>query len=112
MEIDLKDINGVAVVSIVGELDALSAPELTGFFESRVGETYINLVTDLEGLSYSSSAGIRIFLGLARSFRQKGGDLRIATVRPPVEKIFKLSKFDRIVKIFPSVEDAVKSYDE
>ena len=112
MEIDLKEINGVAVVSIVGELDALSAPELTGFFESRVGEMYINLVTDLEGLSYSSSAGIRIFLGLARSFRQKGGDLRIATVRPPVEKIFKLSKFDRIVKIFPSVEDAVKSYDE
>ena len=112
MEIELKDINGVAVVSIVGELDALSAPELTAFFESRAGDSYINLVTDLEGLSYSSSAGIRIFLGQARSFRQKGGDLRIATVQPPVEKIFKLSKFDRIVKVFPSVEDAVKSYDE
>ena len=112
MEIELKDINGIAVVSMIGELDALSAPELTGFFESRVGDTYINLVTDLEGLSYSSSAGIRVFLGLARSFRQKGGDLRIAAVMPNVEKIFKLSKFDRIVKIFPSVEDALKSYDD
>jgi len=112
MEIDLKDINGIAVVSIAGELDALSASELTDFFASRVGDSYINLVTDLESLSYSSSAGIRVFLGLARFFRQKGGDMRIAAIRPPVEKIFKLSKFDRIVKIFPSVEDAIKSFDK
>ena len=110
MEMELKEVEGVAVIHIQGELDALSAPDLTRFFETRVVDKYQKLVADLEGLNYSSSAGIRVFLGLARSARQKGGDLRIAAVQPRVEKVFKLSKFDRIVKVYPGFEDAVNSY--
>ena len=109
---ELKDVGGVGVIHIHGELDALTAPELTRFFNTGVGDKYLELVADLGGLSYSSSAGIRVFLGLARSSRQKGGDLRLAEVRPQVDKIFKLSKFDRIVKIFQTVDEAVKSYDK
>ncbi len=112
MNIEMKDVEGVAVISISGELDALSSSKLTQFFKNQVGDNYLKLVADLQGLSYSSSAGIRIFLGLARDSRQKGGDLRIAAVQPQVDKIFKLSKFDRIVKIFPVVDEAVKSYGE
>jgi len=82
------------------------------FFVKEVGDSFLNLVTDLEGLNYSSSAGIRVFLGLARESRQKGGDLRIAAVQPQVDKIFKLSKFDRIVRVFQTVDEAVKSYRE
>jgi len=61
-------------------------------------------------LAYSSSAGIRIFLGMARDSRRNGGDLRIAAVQSQVDKIFKLSKFDRIVKIFPTVNEAIQSF--
>lgn len=110
MEMELKEVEGLGVIRIHGELDALTAPELTGFFDSQVGDRYLELIADLQGLSYSSSAGIRVFLGLVRSLRQKGGDLRIASVQPRVDKIFKLSKFDRIIKIFPDVEAAVRSY--
>lgn len=110
MEMELKEVEGVGVIHIQGELDALTAPELTSFFDTQLGDKYPNLVTDLQGLSYSSSAGIRVFLGLARSCRQKGGDLRIANVQPRVEKVFKLSKFDRIVRIFQSLDEAVNSY--
>lgn len=110
MEMELRDVEGVGVIGIRGELDALTAPELSSFFDRQVGDKYLELIADLEELSYSSSAGIRVFLGLVRSFRQKGGDLRIAAVQPRVDKIFKLSKFDRIIKIFPDVETAVRSY--
>lgn len=110
MDIDFKSINGIGIIHINGELDALSSPELTRFFEEKVDKSCVNLVVDLRELNYSSSAGIRVFLGLARGARQNGGDLRIAGVQPGVEKIFKLSKFDKIVKIFHEVDDAVLSY--
>lgn len=110
MEFKLREVEGVGVVSVFGELDALSSPELTRFFNLQAADSYQDVVLDLEGLSYSSSAGIRIFLGLARESRGKGGDLRIASVQPRVDKIFKLSKFDKIVKIFPTVEKAVQSF--
>jgi anti-sigma B factor antagonist len=110
MELDMKYEKGIGVIRIAGELDAQTAPQLTRFFEEHYSENSVNYVADLQDLAYSSSAGIRIFLGLARNLRQNNGDLRIGGVQPQVDKIFKLSKFDKIVKIFPAVSDAVNSY--
>lgn len=110
MEMKINFENGIGIVSIRGELDARTAPELQGFFQQHLGEESTNFIADLRGLAYSSSAGIRIFLGIARETRQKKGDLRIAAVQPQVDKIFRLSKFDKIVRIFDSVEDAMESY--
>lgn len=110
MEINFNSAGDVGVIHVKGELDALSSSELTGFLSDGVKDNYVNLVLDLQELKYSSSAGIRVFLGMAREARQKGGDIRIAAVQPAVEKIFKLSKFDKIVRIFPEVDDAVNSY--
>lgn len=106
----MKYENGIGVLRITGELDAYTAPELTRFFKDRGQESAVNFVADLEGLSYSSSAGIRIFLGLARELRLNQGDLRIGGVQSQVDKIFRLSKFDKIVKIFPTVKEALNSY--
>lgn len=112
MEIKVNHKDDVAVISIKGELDAKSSPELTQAFDNQINEGYVNFVADLKELDYSSSAGIRIFLGSARNSRQHGGDLRIAAVQPQVDRIFKLSKFEKIVKIFPSVDEAVTSYNQ
>jgi len=108
--LDLKYENGVGVLRIAGELDAYTAPELTRFFKDRSQESAVNFVADLENLNYSSSAGIRIFLGLARELRLNQGDLRIGGVQPQVDKIFKLSKFDKIVRIFPTADQALNSF--
>lgn len=110
MDIKINYVEGIGVISIGGELDAQSSPEITQFFNKQIAESTQNFVADLQELTYSSSAGIRIFLGMARESRSNGGDLRIAAVQPPVYKIFKLSKFDRIVKIFPSVDEAIQSF--
>lgn len=110
MKISNNNINGVSIIQIEGELDARSASEWNDFFSNRIEEGDKNFVIDLENLEYSSSAGIRIFLGSARESRQNGGDLRLAAVQPQVNKIFKLSRFDKIVRIFDSTEEAVNSF--
>ena len=110
MEIKINYKNGIGIISIKGELDAQSAPDLQGFFQEHLGKETLNFVADLQGLAYSSSAGIRIFLGMARDTRRKQGDLRMAAVQPQVDKIFNLSKFDKIVRIFDTVEDAIESF--
>lgn len=112
MELSINYNDGVGVIRIKGELDAKSAPDLTQLFNKQLDEGHSNFVVDLEDLEYSSSAGIRIFLGSARSSRKNGGDLRIAAVKPQVAKIFKLSRFDKIVKVFDTCDEAVQSYKE
>jgi anti-sigma B factor antagonist len=110
MKLSVQQIGGVSVLNIGGELDARTAPQVTSFFQEKVASHSTQIVVNLKGLEYSSSAGIRVFLGMAREMRNKGGDLRIAEVDPRVDKVFRLSKFDKIVKIFPAVEDAVNSF--
>lgn len=110
MELSVKLAENIYVLSLQGELDARTSPQLTRFFHEHIIHEPPQIVADLKGLEYSSSAGIRVFLGMAREARQRGGDLRIAEVGPGVEKVFKLSKFDKIVRIFSSVEDAVDSF--
>ena len=113
MEINITDYeNGLGVVHIVGELNANTAQEVTNFFSQTVGSSYTNIIVDLSGLAYSSSAGVRALLGAARSTRQNGGDLRIAAVPQSVYRIFELSQFDKIVKVFDTIDDAVASYSE
>ena len=112
MEMKINYVKSVGVLSIGGELDAQSSPGLTRFFKEQLEESCLNLVVNLQALKYSSSAGIRVFLGMAREMRHRGGDFRISGVQPQVEKIFKLSKFDKIVKIFPDVDKALASFEE
>lgn len=110
MELSINQEQGVSILAVRGELDARTAPQLTRFFQERITMNPPHVVADLKGLGYSSSAGIRVFLGIAREVRHQGGDLRIAAVTPQVDKVFKMSKFDKIVRVFPSVEDAVNSF--
>ena len=110
MEFTTNYIEGVVVIKIKGELDAKTSPELTAVFKSQLDEGHTNFIFDLLDLNYSSSAGIRIFLGSAREARNKGGDLRISSVQSQVNKIFNLSKFDKIVKIFDTTDEALQSY--
>lgn len=112
MDINVDYNDKVGLISIKGELDAISSPDLAKVFSDQIAQGYTKFVVDLKDLLYSSSAGIRIFLGSARDARQKGGDLRLAAVQPQVNKIFNLSRFDKVVKIFNTCDEAIHSYNE
>ena len=110
MELQVEMVEGVAVVSVTGSLDALTAPELARFFRSQNAQGRVHLVADLEGLEYTSSAGLRALLGAVKEARQQGGDLRLAAAQPEVHKLLKLSGFISIMKVFPETALAVASY--
>ena len=112
MELDTEVLEDIAIIRVKGELDAITAPELAEAFKSQLDKGHVNFVFDLENLEYSSSAGIRIFLGSARDSRKNGGDLRIGSVKPQVSKIFNLSKFDKVVKVFRTAQEAINSFSD
>jgi len=110
MDIKHESRGAVMVVSITGSLDALTAPQLTDYLTQRLGEGHHHLVVDLAGLEYTSSAGLRVMLNAVKDARARGGDLRVGAVRPTVNKVFEMSGFTSILKFFPDVDAAVKSF--
>ena len=84
-------------VKVEGRLDTATAPEL----EQELGEV-INeaeeLVFDLEGLEYMSSAGLRILLATQKKMSDKGG-MKVINVNDVIMEIFEITGFSDILTI-------------
>jgi anti-sigma B factor antagonist len=102
--------NGSTVVTVTGTVDALTAPDLAKILVNQIAEGHINLIVDLIGVEFMSSAGLRTLLGAVKEARSNGGDLRIASTNPGIDKVLKMSGFHSIAKVFPSQAEAVSSF--
>lgn len=110
IEISLALHGPTTVVTIVGSVDTLTAEDLLGSLQAEIGNGRTQLVGDLSGVDYTSSAGLRALLAATKEARQRGGDLRLASVTERVHKVLDLSGFTSILRLFPDVESAVASY--
>ena len=61
MMIEIKKNAENTIVEIVGRLDTTTAPSLEKTLNDAMGDTK-NLILDLKGLEYISSAGLRVLL--------------------------------------------------
>ena len=64
------------------------------------------VVLDISGLSYISSAGIGAMMGLTRKLSQGGGDMVLLSPTPKVLAILEGLGFTKIFKIASSEDDA------
>jgi anti-anti-sigma factor len=111
MEIQVNFKQGVVVVTISGDMDTDAAGELDQVFRKLIRDGRVKLVVDLQGLAYTSSAGLRALVGGVREARQQGGDLRLAAVQPEVNKVLDLTGFTSVLKIYDDTLSAVASFE-
>ena len=65
------------------------------------------VVMDLEGLSYISSAGLRVILLIAKTLRKRNADLILCSLSDPIREVFEISGFDKIIPVHASREQAL-----
>lgn len=112
MEIVSTQHNLVTIVAPQGSIDALSASEIGQRLTSEIDSGHVNIVLDLAGIEFMSSAGLRTILNAIKLCREKGGDLRVAAPRTEIERTLKMSGFTSILRLFATSADAVTSFGE
>lgn len=110
MKAEIQQEANSTIVKVSGSVDALTAAELSKVLTKQITEGHINLVVDLIGVEFMSSAGLRTLLGAVKDARSSGGDLRITSANPGVDKVLKMSGFHNIAKVFASQDEAVSSF--
>ena len=110
MRIVVEKRGRVAVVSVEGSVDGTTAGELTAALHGQVSGGARDLVIDIAGVDYMSSAGLRALLETVKEARKQGGDLRPAAARLEVLRVLDLSGFTSILQVFPDVDSAVASF--
>lgn len=110
MDIKVSEHEQVAVVSIVGEVDASTSESLQNAFKDQLRQGKNRLVADLQQVPYMSSAGFRVLLATMKEARTSGGDLRLSAVQGNVNRVLTTSGFDKFMKFYLNVEAAVASF--
>ena len=97
MTIEIKKTEVETIIEIVGRLDTITAPALDKTINEDIGDTK-NLVLDVKGMEYISSAGLRVLLA-AQKKMQKIGSMKVTGVCEEVMEVFEMTGFADILVI-------------
>ena len=97
MTIEIKKNEKEVIIEIAGRLDTTTAPALDKTINEDIGDTK-NLVLDVKGMEYISSAGLRVLLA-AQKKMQKIGSMKVTGVCEEVMEVFEMTGFADILVI-------------
>lgn len=85
--------------------DAKLAPEFRTQIETVMNELSPNLVLDIGNVKFMDSSGLGAVMGVYKLLRDK--QISVASAQKPVLDLLKLTRMDRLIKTYDSVEDAL-----
>ena len=97
MTIEIKRSATATTIELVGRLDTTTAPALDKAINRDLGDTK-NLILDIKGLEYISSAGLRVLLSTQKKM-QKIGSMKLTNVCEEVMEVFEMTGFSDILTI-------------
>ena len=110
MELSVKRFADALVLSPTGRIDHGSAEAFRGALAphlERCAAGQDQVVLDLSGVDYISSAGLRILMLAKKQAKAQGGSFAVAGLQPAVKEIFEISRFTVIFDIFATARDAL-----
>ena len=95
MTIEIKKNADATTIEIVGRLDTITAPSLDKTISEDLADT-TNLILDVKGLEYISSAGLRVLLSTHKKMK---GNMKLTNVCELVMEVFEMTGFADIFSI-------------
>ncbi len=97
MDIKCNREGDTLTVNVIGRVDTSTAPDFEKFINENIGDA-TNLVLDLNEMSYTSSAGLRVLLKTQKMMNQRGS-MKLVGVQDTVMEILEITGFSDILTI-------------
>ena len=97
MNMTVKKDNGTLTIELAGRLDTMTAPKLEAAVDDNIAGI-TQLIFDLSDLTYTSSAGLRVFLK-AQKCMNRQGTMVLRNVCPEIVEVFEVTGFTDILTI-------------
>ena len=89
-----------------GEVDVYTAPRLKEKLVEMIESGCVNIVVDLEGVSFIDSSGLGVLVSALRRARERDGAVRIVCTRENILKIFRITGLDKVFPVFADIAEA------
>jgi anti-sigma B factor antagonist len=110
MEIGTMDYKRCSVVTVSGRVDSNTAPEFEGVLRKVIEGGQRNVVLELSGVDFMSSAGLRGMVSSLKACKSGGGDLVLAALSDRVSEVLKLAGLVSLFGLYADVTAAVGSF--
>ncbi len=107
MTLETETLPALTLVQLSGHVDTLNAAELESSFLALAESSVKQLLVDCTRLDYINSAGLRVFLLVAKRMEAHGGICAFCGLSPNVKLVFETIGFDRILTVHPTRETAL-----
>ncbi len=97
MKFNIGSKDGISLLSIEGQLDAVSVSDLRGELDTLVASRPGTVEVDLSMLRMIDSSGVGALVSLYKRVRAQGGNVIMVGIRDQPLAIFQLLKLDRFM---------------
>lgn len=97
---------GVPVVSLTGEIDLHTCPELRTALQGTMDRGHYRLVLDLAKVPYLDSAALGVLVDAVRRARENGGGIYLVQVAPFVQRAFEITRLIKIFELHSGIAEA------
>lgn len=98
---------GLALVSVSGELDLHTTPELQDGIEKAVATGADTVVVDLSRISFIDSSALGALVQETRRLEGRGDRLALVTNDPRTSRVFEVSGLNRVLRTYATLQDAL-----
>lgn len=89
------------VLSVRGEVDMNTAPELGALVDAVIGQGYQSVVLDMAELAFMDASGLRVIADGASRLRPSGGEVVLRSPPPIVQRILDITRLTEVVRLEP-----------
>lgn len=112
MEIDEREVGEVLVVKpLEKRIDASVSPDLKGRMIDWINDGRKQIVLDLSSVDFIDSSGLGTLVSILKTIGNRG-ELCISSLRETVMSLFRLTRMDKVFRVYPTAEDAVAAFSE
>ncbi len=107
MQITERMEGDIPVVSIVGDIDLETSPQLRDFLKPKSSSKTPRLLLDFSGVNYIDSSGLATLIEYFQAVQGFKGRLALASLSPRVKNVFEIVRLEQIFSIHPDVPSAL-----
>ncbi|OLN21816.1 anti-anti sigma factor [Domibacillus antri] len=107
ISIDVKELDQQTTMTLAGEIDAYTAPQLRETAFPYTEKKQASVVIDLSGVTYMDSTGLGVFVGLFKSLNANDGTLKLVGLSDRLKRLFDITGLADIMNINSEAEGGV-----
>ncbi len=107
VRVETETVGPAIVLRLAGHIDDLGADVVSARLDEVIGAGHARILFDLGDVLFMGSSGLGQIMRAYQAVKKRDGYVRIVNPQPLIADVFRLTKLDKLLKIYPSVSKAL-----